>query len=314
MLDISIIIPVFNEEENLKLLFEDLQTIANKINKSYEIIFIDDGSTDRSYEILKSLKGKDKNIKIIKLRRNFGQTYALQVGFEYAKGDVLITMDADRQNDPNDIPKLLKKIEEDFDVVSGWRKKRKDKFLSRRLPSFLANLLISLLTGVKLHDYGCTLKAYKREIVESICLYGETHRFIPALCSMQGAKITEVEVSHHPRRYGKSKYGLKRTLRVILDLITLKFFLSYLSSPMQVFGLIGFFLFILGAILSIYLFAVGFIFKHELIYARGYLIVDALLLLMGVQFIFIGLLGEMISKIYFESHRKSNFMIKEIIE
>jgi len=237
--DISIVIPVFNEKENIYPLYTKLKQVLESLKKSYEIIFIDDGSTDGSQDFLRQISQKDKLVEVVIFRKNFGQTAAISAGFDYARGDIIVTLDADLQNDPEDILRLLEKIEEGFDVVSGWRVKRKDPFLTRKLPSYVSNWLTSSLTGVRLHDYGCTLKAYKREITRDIKLYGEMHRFIPALASWVGASIGEVKVNHHPRKYGKSKYGFSRIFRGFLDLLTVKFLLSFATRPIQIFGKFG---------------------------------------------------------------------------
>jgi len=215
---VSVVIPAYNEEENLPVLYERLRTVLEKLEGDYEIIFVDDGSTDGSFDVLRDLARRDERVKVIRFRRNYGQTAAMYAGFEHATGEVIVTMDADLQNDPEDIPRLLKKLEEGYDIVSGWRKDRKDPFLSRRLPSKIANWIISKVTGVELHDYGCTLKAYRSEIAKRYRLYGDMHRFLPALARRFGAKITEIPVRHHPRLYGRSKYGIGRTVRVILDI------------------------------------------------------------------------------------------------
>jgi len=235
-IDFSLVIPVFNEAKNLSQLYGELIASCTKFKRTFEIIFVDDGSWDESFVILKKIQKGDSRVKILKLRRNFGQTAALSAGFDYAKGEIIITLDADLQNDPEDIHLLIKKIEEGYDIVSGWRKKRKDKFLTRRLPSAIANRLISLITRVKLHDYGCTLKAFRRDVIKNIRLYGEMHRFIPAIASQMGVSISEVKVNHRARAYGKSKYSVLRFIKVILDLLTVKFLLSYSTSSLLAFN------------------------------------------------------------------------------
>jgi len=232
---VSIVIPVFEEEESLPHLYESVKSVMDRLSRKYEMVFVDDGSSDGSLKTLEGFQKKDPNVVVVAFRRNFGQTAAMAAGFEYAEGDIVITMDADLQNDPEDIPKLLEKIK-DYDVVSGWRKSRKDKFFSRRLPSMIANGLISKVTGVHLHDYGCTMKAYRKEVIKDVKLYGEMHRFIPAIVSWVGASITEVETNHHARRFGRSKYGISRTIRVVLDLITVKFLQSFSTRPIHAFG------------------------------------------------------------------------------
>ena len=238
-IEISLVIPVYNEEESLPELYEELGRVCPGLGKPYEIIFVDDGSTDGSFETLKRLRAGDPRVRILRFRRNFGQTAALAAGFDQARGDVIVTLDADLQNDPADIAALLAKIDAGYDIVSGWRRDRKDRFLSRRLPSIMANGLISRFTGVKLHDYGCTLKAFRREVIKSINLYGELHRFIPAIASTMGVSIAEIEVRHRPRTKGKSKYNIFRFTRVILDTLTVKFLLTYSTRPLQIFGFIG---------------------------------------------------------------------------
>ena len=248
-LDLSVIIPLFNEEESIEPLYAKLIAALSSLHKSYEIIFVNDGSSDRSYEILSQLAGRDKNIKLIQFRRNFGQTAAMSAGFDHASGKIIIPMDADLQNDPADIHLLLAKLDEGYDVASGWRKERQDKEPMRIVTSKIANWIIGLFTGVKLHDSGCSLKAYRAEMLQGTRLYGEMHRFIPALANLMGARICEVPVSHHPRAYGKSKYGFKRILKVLLDLITVKFLADFSTKPLYMFGGIGVGLFI-GAVLA----------------------------------------------------------------
>ncbi len=309
--EISIVSPVFNEEENLEELYNELILSLNDRGRSFEIIFVDDGSTDSTIEKLKSLREKDRRVKIVRFRRNFGQTAALSAGFDYAEGEIIITMDADLQNDPSDIDLLLKKIEEGYDIVSGWRWKRKDNFLTRILPSKIANFLISLITGVKLHDYGCTLKAYRKDVVKNIRLYGEMHRFVPAVASFLGVKIAEVKVNHRQRKAGKSKYGLGRTIRVILDLLTVKFLISYSTRPLQIFGLIGLLTGGTGFILGIYLTYLKLI-ERQAIGNRPLLLLSVLLIFLGAQFISLGLLAEMLARTYHEAVEKKTYVVKEL--
>ena len=231
-MDLSIVIPLLNEEENIPELYRELNEVLVGINRKYEMVFVDDGSTDTSLQLLQELQEKDSHVVVVSFRKNFGQTAAMAAGFDYACGDVIITMDADLQNDPRDIPLMLEKVDEGYDVVTGWRFDRKDPFINRRLPSMIANKIISKTTGVNLHDYGCTLKAFRNEVIKTIKLYGEMHRFIPAIASGMGISITEVKVNHRARRFGSSKYGISRTFRVILDLLTVKFLLSYSTRPM----------------------------------------------------------------------------------
>ena len=234
-MDLSLVIPIYNEEENIPLLYAEIKEVLDSTSYQYEIIFIDDGSSDTSVDVLEQLSRDDKNVLVVALRRNFGQTAAMSAGFDHASGDIIITMDGDLQNDPHDIPDMVAKLNNGYDVVTGWRHDRKDPFLSRKLPSMLANKLISRITGVGLHDYGCTLKAFRREVTENIHLYGEMHRFIPAIASGMGISFTEVKVNHRARRFGTSKYGISRTIRVVLDLVTVKFLLSYATRPLHVF-------------------------------------------------------------------------------
>lgn len=309
--DISVVSPVYNEEGNVEELHNELVSALSKTGKSFEIIFIDDGSTDSTFEKLKKLREKDKRVRIIRFRRNFGQTPALSAGFDYCRGEIVITIDADLQNDPSDIEKLLKKIEEGYDLVSGWRWKRKDKFFTRILPSKIANFLISIITGVKLHDYGCTLKAYRSEVVKNIRLYGEMHRFVPAVASLLGITVTEVKVNHRKRKAGKSKYGIGRTIRVILDLITVKFLISYSTRPLQIFGLIGLLTGGTGFFLGLYLTYLKII-ERQAIGNRPLLLLSVLLIFLGAQFISLGLLAEMLSRTYHESVEKKIYAIKEL--
>lgn len=308
-LDVSIVIPIYNEEENINLLYSEIKMAMDKTGYDYEIVFVDDGSTDRTVELLSALQKKDKRVVVINFRRNFGQTAAMSAGFDYAKGNVIVTMDGDMQNDPNDIVRLLEKSKE-YDVVSGWRKDRKDPFISRRLPSMIANYVISKVTGVELHDYGCTLKAYRKEVVKNIRLYGEMHRFIPAIASWMGVRIAEVETNHRPRRYGKSKYGISRTIRVVLDLITVKFLLSFSTRPIQIFGLFGILSGTAGILITGYLSYLKLA-QNVNIGGRPLLLLGVLLILLGVQLIIMGLLGEMMVRIYYETQDKPIYVIRK---
>lgn len=310
--DISIVIPVFNEEENVTELHSRLTEVLSKLGKTYEIIWVDDGSIDGTLDVLRQLVNKSNNVRIIAFRRNFGQTAALSAGFNFANGDVIIPMDGDLQNEPEDIPRLLNKIDEGFDVVSGWRKKRKDRMITRRIPSFLANWIISRITGVHLHDYGCTLKVYRKEVVKNIHLYGEMHRFIPALASWMGVSVTEIEVKHNPRRRGKTKYSLSRTPRVILDLINVKFLLSYSTRPIQIFGGIGIFLFFLSFISLAAVVAMR-VFRGTDMTGNPLLYLSILFVIVGGQFITLGLLGEINIRAYHESQKRPIYAIKEIV-
>ena len=308
---LSVVIPVYNEEENIRLLHERLRKALDQLNQEYEILFVDDGSTDTTLAILEEIRAEDNRVVVLSLRRNFGQTAAFAAGFDFARGDVVVTMDGDLQNDPADIPKLLELIK-DNDLVSGWRKKRKDPFLSRRLPSIMANWLISKVTGVKLHDYGCSLKAYRREVIKNLKLYGEMHRFIPAVASWYGVRVAEVETIHHPRLHGKSKYGISRTLKVVLDLITVKFLQSFSTKPIQFFGPVGVLSGFLGFLILFYLSFDKVFFGHD-IGGRPLLLLGALLIIVGIQLIGMGLLGEMLVRVYHESQRKPIYVIKKIL-
>lgn len=308
---LSIVIPLYNEEENIHILYEKLKASLDLLKMEYEILFVDDGSTDRTLSILEEIQAKDKSVVVLSLRRNFGQTAGFAAGFDFARGDVIITMDGDLQNDPADIPKLLDLIK-DHDLVSGWRKKRKDPFFTRRLPSIIANWLISNVTGVKLHDYGCSLKAYRRDVIKNLKLYGEMHRFIPAIASWYGVRVAEVETVHYPRLRGKSKYGISRTIKVVLDLITVKFLQSFSTKPMQFFGPVGMIFGFLGFLISLYL-SIDKLFLGRDIGGRPLLLLGALLIIVGIQLIGMGLLGEMLVRVYHESQRKPIYVIKKVI-
>lgn len=308
---LSIVVPVYNEEESLEVFHAAVEAVMKKMNHSYECIYINDGSTDRSLEILKNLKKKHHEIKIISFRRNFGQTPALSAGFDHARGEIIVTLDADLQNDPEDIPFMVQKLDEGYDLVSGWRKNRQDSWL-RRLPSQMANFIISKVTGIQLHDSGCTLKVYRREVIKDLNLYGQMHRFIPALASSAGISLVEVPVRHHPRRRGQSKYGISRTFRVILDLITVKFLLSYSSSPIQIFGRMG----LLSSLLGFLFFAAAVVLK----FTQGRTLTGNPLFylfifteMIAVQFVLNGLLGEISIRTYHESQNKKTYVIKEVI-
>ncbi len=310
-MNVSIVIPLLNEEKNIPILFNEIEDVFLKRDLDYEIIFVDDGSKDNSLEILKSLQENNSQIIVVSLRKNFGQTAAMAAGFDMASGDIIIAMDADLQNDPADIPIFLEKINEGYDVVTGWRHDRQDPFLSRKLPSKIANKIISYATSVRLNDYGCTLKAFKKEVVKSIHLYGEMHRFIPAIASGMGVSITEVKVNHRPRRFGASKYGISRTIRVVLDLVTVKFLLSYSTRPIHVFGTLG----ILSGGVGFLIAAVMTFqrqFYHIGISDRPLLLLAIFLMFVGVQFVTMGLIAEMLSRTYHESQSKPTYYIRKI--
>jgi glycosyltransferase involved in cell wall biosynthesis len=310
-LALSIVIPLYNEAENVPPLAEEIRRALDPLGVSYEVVVVDDGSTDSTWQRLEAVRAADPRWVLVALRRNFGQTAAMSAGFDHARGEVVVTLDGDLQNDPADIPRLLE-FSKDYDVVSGWRRNRQDPLLSRRLPSRLANWLISRVTGVRLHDYGCTLKAYRREVIEHLRLYGEMHRFIPAIASWMGISLIEVDTHHRPRRFGRSKYGIGRTLRVVLDLLTVKFLLSYASKPIQMFGLLGLGAGAAGLAIAGYLTFIKVVFGAQ-IGQRPLLILAGLLILVGVQLIVMGLLGELLVRVYHESQRKPIYMVKRVL-
>lgn len=311
-IDVSFVIPVFNEEESLPDLYRELSAACEKISGAIEIIFIDDGSEDGSFAALAKIQAGDRRVKVIRLRKNFGQTAALSAGFDLARGGIVITLDADLQNDPADAPLLIAKIREGYDIVSGWRIKRKDKFVSRRLPSKAANWIISKITKVKLHDYGCTLKAFRLDVVKHIKLYGEMHRFIPAIASTMGVAIAEVPVNHRPRIHGQSKYNITKSIRVFLDLVTVKFLLSYSTRPLQIFGLFGLLAGLAGGVLGGVLSYQRIISKQS-IANRPLLLLAVLLIVIGIQFITMGLLGEIMVRTYHEAVEKHIYAVREVI-
>ncbi len=310
---LSVVIPVYNELDNIPPLLEGLAEALEKLEKPFEVIVVDDGSTDGTTELLRRLKPSYTWLKVVILRRNFGQSAAFTAGLDQAQGEVIVTMDGDLQNDPRDIPKLLEKIEQGYDLVSGWRKERKDPFLSRRLPSIIANAFISRLTKVRLHDYGCSLKAYRREVIEGLTIYGELHRFLPVLVSMGGARIAEVVVRHYPRRFGRSKYGLSRTYRVILDLFLLLFFRKFATKPLHVFGLTGGLFLISGFFIELYLSILKLVF-HQDIGHRPLLILGVLLILTGINLLGTGLLAELLVRTYYESSGRRIYAVREVLE
>lgn len=308
---VSIVVPLYNEEDNVEMLHARLKDVLGSRKMDYEIIYVDDGSNDRTLPLLVEIQEKDPNVLVLSLRRNFGQTAAFAAGFDFARGDIVVTMDGDLQNDPNDIPRLLEAIKE-YDLVSGWRKKRKDPFVTRRLPSIIANWLISRVTGVRLHDYGCSLKAYRRDVIKNLRLYGEMHRFIPAVASWYGVRISEIETTHHPRVRGKSKYGISRTIKVLLDLITVKFLQSFSTKPIQFFGPLGLLFSLSGMGISLFL-TIEKIFRGINIGGRPLLLLGVLLIIVGIQFVGMGLLGEMLVRVYHESQKKPIYAIKKIL-
>ncbi len=311
-LDLSVVVPVYNEANSIPTLVQAIADALEPTQLSYEIICVDDGSIDGSTEILTEIARQRSDLKGLILRRNYGQTPAMAAGFESAMGKVIVTLDGDLQNDPADIPLLLAKLDEGYDLVSGWRKKRQDAALTRLLPSKIANRLIGKVTGVKIHDYGCSLKAYRAELVADMNLYGELHRFLPALAFIEGAKIAEIPVRHHARRFGKSKYGLGRTIRVLMDLFTIFFMKKFLTRPMHVFGLWGMVSFVLGIGIGLYLTLIKFVFQAN-IGDRPLLILSVLLVLTGIQLFCFGLVSELLMRTYHESQRKPIYRIRNIV-
>lgn len=311
-MDVSIVIPFLNEEPNLKSLCEELKAALDPMGKSYEVLFIDDGSTDKGVQVLDDFRSEMPQIKVVSFRRNFGQTAAMVAGLDYSEGEIVVTLDADRQNDPADIPAMVAKIDEGYDMACGWRHDRQDTYLSRKLPSMMANRLISKITDVSLHDYGCTLKAMRKELAKKVTLYGEMHRFIPAVASGVGASITEVKVNHRARTAGESKYGISRTFRVILDLITVKFLLRFHSRPLHFFGMPGLALGSIGGMLITYL-TIARLFFGVPLGDRPLLIFAFMLLVIGLQFILFGLIGEMQTRTYYESQNKPIYHVRKTI-
>jgi glycosyltransferase involved in cell wall biosynthesis len=311
--ELSIVIPIRNEAPSLKALHSELTDTLTRWGRSYEILAIDDGSTDASFAILAELQALDPHMRVIRFRRNFGQTAAFAAGFDHARGRLIVTSDGDRQNDPRDIPGMVDLIEQGYDIVCGWRKDRKDTFLTRQLPSMVANSLISIVTGVHLHDYGCSLKVFRAEVVKPMRLYGEMHRFLPAIASAQGVSIAEVVVNHRAREHGQSKYGIGRTIRVMLDLLTLKFLLSYSTRPLQMFGLIGLVLGMVGTLISGWL-AYERLRGAESLSNRPLLLLGILLILAGFQLVTLGLLAELQARTYRETTNKPTYTIREVRE
>ena len=312
-MNLSLVTPVYNEQDNLPLLFEAINKVMPTMNRTWEVILVDDGSQDNSLAVLNEYAKKDPaHVRVISFRRNFGQTAAIAAGLDYAQGEIIVLLDADMQNDPADIPMMLAKLDEGYDLVSGWRKSRKDNAITRNFPSMIANRIISRVTGVHLHDYGCTLKAYRRDVLEGFRLYGEMHRFIPVYAHSVGAKITEMTVNHHPRKHGKTKYGLERTAKVVLDLFTVKFLISYSSKPIYLFGGAGGFLMVVSAIIMLYLF-VRRIFFLVAIATSPLLQMSAMFFILGFQSILLGLIAELLVRTYHESQRKPTYTIRTMI-
>ncbi|HLZ59812.1 MAG TPA: glycosyltransferase family 2 protein [Ktedonosporobacter sp.] len=309
---LSVIIPVYNEEENVPLLHAALQQVLSTQKFSYEIIYVDDGSTDATYAQLQTLARHDRQTRVIQLRRNFGQTAAISAGVDESTGEILVFMDGDLQNDPIDIPRLLAKLDEGYDIVSGWRKHRQDAQISRKIPSMIANRLISRVTGVHLHDYGCTLKVFRWEVFQHMRLYGEMHRFLPAYAALAGARITELEVSHHPRRFGVSKYGISRTFRVVLDLMTLKFLGSFGTKPLYAFGMPGLSALSLGGLFSLIAVGQKCFPPHVRVHRNPFLAISFLFSGFGMQCIMMGLLAELLMRTYHESQGKPIYTVKTV--
>ncbi len=312
--ELSIVIPVRNESPNINGLYLELTGTLERNGRTFEVIVIDDGSTDDTFEQLARVQARDPRLRVIRFRRNFGQTAAFAAGFAYARGRLVVTMDGDKQNDPADIPLMAARIDEGYDIVAGWRKNRKDAFVTRRVPSMIANRLISWATGVPLHDYGCSLKVFRAEVVKPLRLYGEMHRFLPAIASQIGVRINEMVVNHRGRAAGASKYGLSRTIRVILDLVTVKFLLSYSTRPLQIFGLLGLAAAVLGSVITVYLGYVRLILQQPIADRTPLLLVGVLLVFIGVQLVTFGLLAELLARTYYESQNKPVYVIREILQ
>jgi glycosyltransferase involved in cell wall biosynthesis len=310
--EISVVVPMRNESRNVEPLHRELTTTLEAFGRPFEILAIDDGSTDDTFRLLSTLQASDPRLRVIRFRRNFGQTAAFAAGFTHARGRYIVTSDGDLQNDPADIPAMVLKLEEGHDIVAGWRKDRKDAFINRRLPSIIANAIISFATGVKLHDYGCSLKVFRSEIVKPMRLYGEMHRFLPAIASEQGVQIAEQVVNHRPRIHGASKYGISRTIRVVLDLLTVKFLSSYSTRPLQMFGTLGFAMAAIGGPIVLYLAWVRLIMLQPIADRTPLMLLGISLILGGVQLVMTGLLGEMLSRTYHESQNKPTYVIREI--
>jgi glycosyltransferase involved in cell wall biosynthesis len=310
---ISVIVPLYNEEPNLRQLTEGLRRSLGPMGHPFELIFVDDGSTDGSQETLRALKAETPELRVILFWRNFGQSAAMTAGFDYCRGEIVVTLDGDLQNDPQDIPRMITELEKGYDVINGWRKERKDPFFSRRIPSILANWIIGRTTGVRLHDYGCSLKAYRRAVAKQLLLYGELHRFIPVLASFYGARIAEMTVSHHPRQRGRSKYGIGRTYRVMLDLLLMLFFQKFATRPLQLFGLGGGLLFGIGLLIELYLTWLK-LWEGQPIGARPLLLLGVLLIISGVVLSGIGLLAELVMRTYYESSGRRIYAVRDILE
>jgi len=309
--ELSLFLPVLDEEENLRPMHEKIRAALDALGKSAEVIYVDDGSTDKSLSVLRDIAADDKRVRVISLRRNYGQTAAMSAGIDAARGEILIPMDADLQNDPADISRLLEKLNEGYDVVSGWRKDRQDKLISRKIPSQIANRVISWIGGVPLHDYGCSLKAYRRDVIQDVKLYGEMHRFIPIYAAWAGARVTEIPVDHHARTMGKSKYGISRTIKVIFDLMTIKFMASYQTKPIYVFGTFGMIAFFLSVIAGIW--AIVLKIEGTSFILTPLPVITVVMLAISVQFFLMGLLAELSVRTYHESQDKAIYAVRERI-
>lgn len=310
---VSIIVPVYNEEENVAEMYAELSAVADNSGLNTEFVFIDDGSRDSTADRLEELARADSRIRLVRLRRNFGQTAAMAAGFDFAEGDVVVTIDGDLQNDPAEIPRMIAKLDEGYDLVAGWRKNRQDRMLSRKIPSMIANRLISKTTNVELHDYGCTLKVFTKEVAKNLQLYGEMHRFIPAIAAQMGVRIAEIPVNHRPRIHGSTKYGISRTFRVILDLLVVNFFLGYSTRPIHMFGMLGMLSGGLGGLLLSWL-SVEKIFFGMAIGNRPLLLLGAMLVLIGLQFVCFGLLAEVLMRTYHESQNKKTYVVRDVVQ
>lgn len=312
--EISVVVPMRNESLNVHQLYRELTASLEAFGRPFELVAIDDGSTDGTFGLLAALQEKDARLRVIRFRRNFGQTAAFAAGFDHARGRFIVTLDGDLQNNPADIPAMIRLIEQGPDIVAGWRKDRKDPFISRRLPSIIANAIISFATGVKLHDYGCSLKVFRSEVVKPMRLYGEMHRFLPAIASEQGVEIVEHVVDHRPRLHGQSKYGISRTIRVVLDLMTVKFLSSYSTRPLQMFGTLGVGMAMIGTPVVLYLAWVRLVWLQPIADRTPLMLLGISLILGGVQLVMTGLLGEMLSRTYHESQNKPTYVVREILE
>ncbi|MBV9216801.1 MAG: glycosyltransferase family 2 protein [Acidobacteria bacterium] len=309
--ELSLFLPVLDEEENLRPMHEKIKAALDELGKTAEVIYVDDGSTDKSLSILKELAAADGRVRVISLRRNYGQTAAMSAGIDAARGEILIPMDADLQNDPADIKRLLDKLDEGYDVVSGWRKNRQDKLISRKIPSQIANRIISWIGGVHLHDYGCSLKAYRREVIQDVRLYGEMHRFIPIYASWAGARVAEIPVDHHARTMGRSKYGISRTVKVVFDLMTIKFMASYQTKPIYVFGGFGMLAFLISFVAAVW--AIVLKFEGTSFILTPLPVIAVVMLAISVQFCLMGLLAELLVRTYHESQDKTIYAVRERI-